>query len=74
MASNRLVDELDSDDEQLAIDGVRRKTSKFVYVLTGLSALGGFLVGYDAGVISGAMILLKEDFSLTCAWQTGVLV
>lgn len=44
-------------------------TPKFVYVLTFFSALGGFLFGYDTGVISGAMILLREEFVLNSLWQ-----
>lgn len=44
-------------------------TPLFVYLLTGLSALGGFLFGYDTGVISGAMILLRETFPLSSVWQ-----
>ena len=41
----------------------------FVYTLTFLSAIGGFLFGYDTGVVSGAMILLKDDFRLNSLWQ-----
>lgn len=33
--------------------------------LTATSALGGFLFGYDSGVISGAMLLLQRAFDLT---------
>ncbi|KAH8871768.1 Proton myo-inositol cotransporter [Schistosoma japonicum] len=38
-------------------------------VITCLSALGGFLFGYDTGVISGAMIQLREHFNLSYAYQ-----
>merc|ERR1719150_2705601 len=38
-------------------------------VLTFLSAIGGFLFGYDTGVISGAMLLLRQEFSLNHVWQ-----
>ena len=33
--------------------------------LTGLSAIGGFLFGYDTGVISGAVVMIKEDPRIT---------
>ncbi|XP_044048364.1 proton myo-inositol cotransporter-like isoform X2 [Siniperca chuatsi] len=44
-------------------------TSGFVYVLAFFSALGGFLFGYDTGVVSGAMLLLKKEMNLTTLWQ-----
>ena len=37
----------------------------FVYILTSFAAVGGFLFGYDTGVISGALIILKKRFHLT---------
>ncbi|XP_048881964.1 proton myo-inositol cotransporter-like isoform X1 [Brienomyrus brachyistius] len=44
-------------------------TPAFVYVLAVFSALGGFLFGYDTGVVSGAMLLLKRDMQLSTLWQ-----
>ncbi|XP_040894708.1 proton myo-inositol cotransporter-like isoform X2 [Toxotes jaculatrix] len=44
-------------------------TSWFVYVLAVFSALGGFLFGYDTGVVSGAMLLLKREMNLSALWQ-----
>ncbi|KAM9753297.1 proton myo-inositol cotransporter-like isoform 2-T4 [Menidia menidia] len=41
----------------------------FVYVLAFFSALGGFLFGYDTGVVSGAMLLLKRELRLSALWQ-----
>ncbi|KAM8890856.1 proton myo-inositol cotransporter-like isoform 2-T2 [Spinachia spinachia] len=41
----------------------------FLYVLAFFSALGGFLFGYDTGVVSGAMLLLKEEMNLSALWQ-----
>jgi SP family myo-inositol transporter-like MFS transporter 13 len=48
---------------------IQKKTPTFVYVLTFFSALGGFLFGYDTGVISGAMMLLRNEFLLSSVWQ-----
>lgn len=45
------------------------KTSGFLYVLSFFAAIGGFLFGYDTGVVSGAMLLLKKQFQLTSLWE-----
>jgi sugar porter (SP) family MFS transporter len=37
----------------------------FVYVAAAVSALGGMLFGYDIGVISGAILFIKSEFSLS---------
>lgn len=47
--------------------------SWFVLKLTVTSAIGGFLFGYDTGVVSGAMLLIKDEFSLT-DWEEEVVV
>lgn len=44
-------------------------TPSFVYVLAVFSAIGGFLFGYDTGVVSGALLLLKRDMNITALWQ-----
>ncbi|XP_030588300.1 proton myo-inositol cotransporter-like isoform X2 [Archocentrus centrarchus] len=44
-------------------------TPLFVYLLAFFSALGGFLFGYDTGVVSGAMLLLKKEMNLNALWQ-----
>ncbi|XP_037073146.1 proton myo-inositol cotransporter-like [Pollicipes pollicipes] len=40
-----------------------------LYVLTALSALGGFLFGYDTGVVSGAMLLVRDELALDDLWH-----
>ena len=37
----------------------------FVYLATAISALGGLLFGYDVGVISGAILFIKQEFALS---------
>lgn len=39
--------------------------SKFVYFAAATAALGGLLFGYDTGVISGAELFFKNDFTLS---------
>ena len=43
--------------------------TSFIKVLTFFAALGGFLFGYDCGIISGALVLLKKEYNLDTLWQ-----
>lgn len=38
----------------------KEKTPYFLYAFTALAAIGGFLFGYDTGIISGAILLIRE--------------
>jgi SP family galactose:H+ symporter-like MFS transporter len=46
-------------------DKIANSNRKFVYLAAAVSALGGMLFGYDIGVISGAILFIKRDFSLS---------
>ncbi|KAJ8046807.1 Proton myo-inositol cotransporter [Holothuria leucospilota] len=48
---------------------VKEPFTLYLKVLAGFAAIGGFLFGYDTGVVSGALILLKQEFTLTTVWQ-----
>ena len=68
--------DLSSDESEIDIFSVSspvRNNSNTIpvrlHILTLLSAIGGFLFGYDTGVISGAMLLLRQEFSLSHLWQ-----
>ena len=45
----------------------------FLYTLTALSCIGGFLFGYDTGVISGALVQITDKFDLT-EWEKELVV
>ena len=50
-------------------DKTTNKTTFFIYVISLLSAIGGFLFGYDTGVVSGAMVFVKDQYDLNSLWQ-----
>ena len=58
-----------TEQEALIKSLTQEKTPLYVYFLTAFAAIGGFLFGYDTGVISGAMILIKQEFHLSNFWQ-----
>lgn len=41
-----------------------QRTPPFVILLTLLSTIGGFLFGYDTGVVSGATLPIADKFKL----------
>jgi len=46
-------------------DSVGRSTNRvYVYLVSLVAAVGGFLFGYDLAIISGAMIFLRREFRL----------
>lgn len=44
-------------------------SNKFVIIAAAITAIGGMLFGYDTGVISGAILFIKEAFSLSSTSQ-----
>lgn len=40
------------------------KIASFLYVITGVTAIAGFLYGYDTGIISGALLQITTTFHL----------
>ncbi|CAG8496696.1 1389_t:CDS:10 [Paraglomus brasilianum] len=49
------------------------KVTLFLWWLAVVISLGGFLFGYDTGVISSAMLLIEKDFVMT-AFEKGMIV
>ena len=43
---------------------MKQKSNMFVYMTAGIAALAGLLFGYDTGVISGAILFIKDQFKL----------
>src|SRR5919202_1458906 len=58
---------------QAATSGSSSGNRKFIYGVAAIAALGGLLFGYDIGIISGAIIYIGNDFTLT-PWLKGLVV
>lgn len=49
------------------------RSTRLVYLVSAVAAIGGFLFGYDTGVISGALLFIEKDFTLS-SFVEGVVV
>jgi SP family galactose:H+ symporter-like MFS transporter len=49
-----------------------RSARTLIFLVTGTAALGGTLFGYDTGIISGALLFLKDEFTLSPNMQAVV--
>jgi SP family galactose:H+ symporter-like MFS transporter len=54
---------------QVERGGKSSRGERFVYLAAGFAALGGLLFGYDTGVISGALIFIRQEFGLSAFGQ-----
>lgn len=66
-----MTSEDDSEDDLLFSSNQIQssRTPRRLRLLTFLSAIGGFLFGYDTGVVSGAMVLIRKEWGLSNLWQ-----
>lgn len=47
--------------------------NRFVYIAAAIAALGGLLFGFDTGIISGALLFIREDLELSSFLQSAVV-
>lgn len=55
------------------VGGVRERR-KFVNTAAAITATGGLLFGYDTGVISGALLFIRQDFAPLSPFMEGIIV
>jgi sugar porter (SP) family MFS transporter len=55
------------------ISGAVQEGNRAVVGISLVAAIGGFLFGYDTGVIGGAILFIKKDFGLTSGQQETVV-
>jgi sugar porter (SP) family MFS transporter len=55
------------------VQDVRKEANGFVVALASIAAIGGFLFGYDTGVISGALLLIRGDLHATTLEQSAIV-
>lgn len=60
-------------DEMSSSTSTPAEVVRRMHYLTGMAAIGGFLFGYDTGVMSGALLPLRRAFNLTASQQEVVV-
>lgn len=52
--------------------GGRQQVTALLAATAVVSAIAGFLYGYDTGIISGAILQIREDFGVGDGWQQAI--
>ncbi|XP_005104554.1 proton myo-inositol cotransporter [Aplysia californica] len=72
--SSRATDKLDQEMSPPKSPGKPSEGSPmFIYVLSALATVGGFLFGYDIGIVAGSMLFIQPYFELSTFWQEAVV-
>ncbi|RIA98920.1 transporter-domain-containing protein [Glomus cerebriforme] len=71
--SSRDIEHVNLNEQVLKDKEINTGITLYVYFSAVVVAIGGFLFGYDTGVISSAMLLLEQEFTMS-ALQKGIIV
>ncbi|KAL5013672.1 hypothetical protein ScPMuIL_007942 [Solemya velum] len=51
----------------------KTKISGYIYLLTCFATVGGLLFGYDTGIVSGSLLLIGDEWSLSTIWREAIV-
>lgn len=64
--ANLKMDMLDSHKDN-------EKSSGYIYLMTCFATVGGLLFGYDTGIVSGSLLLIGDNWSLSTIWREAIV-